>query len=214
MRDEDVDKFYENYYRDKFLQFGDDPRGVDWKDRESQDLSFRYILNVIRFYYPSLPSFSLFEVGCGYGAFLEFIRERKMHYEIEYSGIDLVEEMITRARTKYPESEKNFYVGDFKSFSPERKFDFVTSSGIFNVKGHIDEAVFENHILNTIDRMFDFCEKGTVFNLMTPSPDYKDAGLFYPSIDVLFSFIYRKLSRKVMIITSHPLWKITVGIFK
>jgi hypothetical protein len=137
-----------------------------------------------------------------------------MNNDIDYFGIDLVDEMITKAIIKYPEIKNNFYIGDFKSFCFKRKFDFVISSGIFNVKEYINESDFEKYILHTVELMFHLCEKGTIFNLMTPSPDYKDPRLFYPSLDVFFSFIYKKLSRKVIIVTSYPIWKITVGIFK
>lgn len=214
MMNEDIDKFNKDYYKEKFLQFGDTPTGVDWKDKESQALSFQYIMDIIHLHFPFLKSFSIFEVGCGYGAFFEFLKNRQSDNNIDYFGIDLVEEMITKAKIKHPEIKNNFYVGDFKSFRFEKKFDFVTSSGIFNVKEHIEESVYEKHFLHIIELMFQLCEKGVIFNLMTPSPDYKDPRLFYPSLDILFSFIYKKLSRKVTIISSYPLWGITVGILK
>ncbi|MBI5042757.1 MAG: class I SAM-dependent methyltransferase [Nitrospirae bacterium] len=211
---EDIDKFYKNYFKNKFRQFGDTPKGVDWKDKEAQSQSFKYIIDTIYFYYPSLKTFSIFEVGCGYGAFYEFLKERKMNDDIYYFGIDLVDEMITEAKTRYPELKDNLYVGEFKSYCFKKKFDFVISSGIFNVKEHIADATYEKYVLHTIELMFQLCKKGAIFNLMTPSPDYKDTRLFYPSVDAFFSFIYKNLSRKVTIVTSYPLWKITVGIFK
>ena len=214
MDKEGIDRFNKDYYKDKFLHFGDTPRGVDWKDKQSQSLGFQHIMDAIRFYFPSLKSFSIFEVGCGYGAFFEFLREKNLHNDISYSGIDLVDEMITAAITKFPELENNLYTGDFKSFRPQSTFDFVTSNGIFNVKKDIDEHIFEKNILHMIELMFNLSEKGTVFNLMTPSPDYKDPRLFYPSLDVIFGFIYKKLSRKIVVLSSYPLWKITIGVFR
>jgi SAM-dependent methyltransferase len=214
MEREDIDKFYKDYFRNKFAEFGDTPKGVDWKDEDVQSGSFRYIMETIRFYYPALTAFSVLEVGCGYGAFYEFLRMAKPEVHVDYFGIDLVEEMIAEAAAKYPENRNNFFVGDFKTFQFQRGFDFITSSGIFNLKQHIDEAAFEKHILHTIEMMFQQAGKGAVINLMTPAPDFKDPRLFYPSLDLFFSFIYKNLSRKVMILSSYPLWKITVGIFK
>ncbi len=214
MDKEDIDKLTRNYHEDKFRRFGDTPEGVGWKDKEYQSLAFRYILDTIQFNFPSLKSFSVFETGCAYGAFFEFLKEKNLHNDISYFGIDLVQEMVAKAIAKFPELKNNLYTGNFKSFSFQRKFDFVMSSGIFNLKEHIDETVFEKNILHMIELMFELSEKGTVFNLMTPSPEYKDSALFYPSLDVIFDFIYRNLSRKVTIISSYPLWKITVGVFK
>ncbi len=214
MDEKDIDRFNKDYYKDKFLHFGDTPKGVDWKDKKSQSLGFQHIMDTIHFYFPSLKSFSIFEVGCGYGAFFEFLKEKDLHHDITYSGIDLVDEMITTAITRFPELKNNLYIGDFKSFSFQSRFDFVTSSGIFNVKEDIDEHLFEKNVLHIIELMFNLSEKGTVFNLMTPSPDYKDPRLFYPSLDVIFGFICKNLSRKVTIISCYPLWKITVGVFR
>ncbi|MBI5638833.1 MAG: class I SAM-dependent methyltransferase [Nitrospirae bacterium] len=211
---EEIDRFNKNYYRDKFQQFGDAPTGVDWKDRESQFYGFQYIIDTIRFYYPALSPFSIFEVGCGYGAFFEFLKERKIDKGIEYFGIDFVAEMVEKAKSIYPEIKDNLYVGDFKSFQSESRYDFITGSGIFNVKEHIPQDVYEAGILETVTIMFQRSEKGTVFNLMTPAPDYKDSRLYYPSLDLFFDFIYKKLSRKVVVVSSYPLWKITIGIFK
>ncbi|MBI5676805.1 MAG: class I SAM-dependent methyltransferase [Nitrospirae bacterium] len=210
----EVDQFYLKYFKDKFRQFGDTPQGVDWKDKESQVRRFKYIMDTIQFSFPSLKSFSVMEVGCGYGAFFEFLKATEMNNDIAYFGIDLVDEMVTEAAIKYPELKNNLYVGEFKSFSFGSKYDVVISSGIFNVKGHIDDSTFEKHIFHTVELMFALCEKGIFFNLMTPSPSFKDPKLYYPAMDVLFDFICRKLGRKMTIVTSYPLWEITVGILK
>ena len=211
---DDIGEFNRDYYAEKFRKFGDAPEGVDWKDRKSQYLGFQYIHDVIRFYYPEPNTFSLFEVGCGYGAFYQFLKEKQHDREISYYGIDLVEEMVVRATTDHPELKDNLYVGDFMTFPLPQSFDIITASGIFNVREHISESAYEMNMLQTVEMMFRRADKGTVFNLMTPAPDFKNPRLYYPSLDQLFGFIYRNLSRKVAVVSACPLWKITIGIFK
>ncbi len=214
MADERIDTFYKNYFRNKFLEFGDTPKGVDWKDHEAQYVSFDYIMTTIRSFYPNLESFSIRELGCGYGAFLEYLTVINGKAHIEYFGVDLVNEMIQKAKMTYPEIADHFFAGDFKDFKFEKTVDFIISSGVFNLRGDYNDEQFAAHILHTVELMFEQSRLGIVLNMMTPAPDFKDPKLFYPSLDIFFNFIYKKLSRKVTITTSYPLWEITIGVFK
>jgi SAM-dependent methyltransferase len=211
---EEINNFYKSYFRDKFVEFGDSPKGVDWKDFDAQFLSFKYIMDVIEHHFRDLESFSIFELGCGYGAFVEYLTRINKLNSVDYSGIDLVEEMILKAKATYPDIADHFFTGDFNYFDTSKQFDFIISSGVFNLKGASSDSDFERHVLQTIELMYTRSSLGTVFNVMTPAPDFKDPKLFYPSLDALFSFLYKKLSRKVIIVSSFPLWKITVGVFK
>lgn len=208
---EEIRDFCRRYFTEKYLQFGDSPLGVDWKDGESQELRFCFVLDMMQKHWMSLP-ISVFEVGCGYGAFAGFLRERNI--EASYSGIDLVDEMVRDVIRKYPDLKNDIYHGDFRSFNAGRRYDFVVGSGIFNVKGMINEAVFESDIYHMLTRMFEISSKGVIFNMMTPAPGYRDDKLYYPALDRLFKFIYENLSRNVEIVSSFPLWEITVGVFK
>lgn len=210
--DKDIDEFYRGYFRDKLRRFGDTPMGVDWKDKESQHTRFSYIYRLMLNQFPDFSGVSILDVGCGYGAFYQYLK--KTQTGINYFGIDLLDEMTDNAKRLFPDKKDSFFTGDFKNVSFHARFDFVTSSGIFNVKGQFEDLTFENYILQSIEAMFHLCNKGVVFNLMTPAPEYKEPKLFYPSLDTIFSFIYKRLSRNIVINSSYPLWEVTVGIFK
>ena len=53
-----------DYYSAKLAEHGETPRGVDWNGEESQVLRFAQLAKIIQ---PS-STFSLNDVGCGYGA--------------------------------------------------------------------------------------------------------------------------------------------------
>ena len=70
---------------------------------------------------------SVFEVGCGSGAFLKSLQEI---YELKVGGIDYAEELLETAKKAMPD-------GDFKfseacQLDTTQKYDFVISNGVFH----------------------------------------------------------------------------------
>ena len=79
------------YYSGKLAAHGQTPRGVDWNGEESQTLRFAQLCKIID---DSAP-FSLTDLGCGYGALLDFLRAR--FSVVRYHGYDVSAEMIDAA---------------------------------------------------------------------------------------------------------------------
>jgi len=61
------------YYAKKLAEHGATPRGVDWNAQESQLNRFVQLCKVIA---PEKSFFSLNDLGCGYGALLDYLRDR------------------------------------------------------------------------------------------------------------------------------------------
>lgn len=84
-----------SYYSDKLRTHGETPRGVDWNGEEGQVLRFDQLTKIIEGDGPC----SLIDVGCGYGAYLEFLSSR---FEgVSYLGIDVSEEMVLAAQRRH-----------------------------------------------------------------------------------------------------------------
>jgi hypothetical protein len=56
------------FYEDALAKFGDDPRGVNWRDKESQTLRFEVLSGV-----GPLAGRRLHDVGCGLAHFHDFL---------------------------------------------------------------------------------------------------------------------------------------------
>src|SRR4051794_32797123 len=83
------------YYADKLARHGATPRGVDWNGQSGQILRFEQLCKVI-----DVPrACSVNDVGCGYGALLDFLRGHRLPGS--YLGVDLSEEMIRAARERH-----------------------------------------------------------------------------------------------------------------
>lgn len=93
-------------FEEMYQQF-DDP----WHQKECIDCSYiRHITNV------SIKKYnihSLLEVGCGLGAFTNFLVQNNQNIDIE--GIDISETAIQKAKKSYPDI--NFKVGDLLGYS-------------------------------------------------------------------------------------------------
>ena len=64
------------YYAEKLAEHGDTPRGVDWNGEESQKVRFAQLCKIIE---SKTPNFSLNDLGCGYGALLDYLRDHGLH---------------------------------------------------------------------------------------------------------------------------------------
>ena len=74
---------------------------MDWGDEEwAAGLRQEKMLNVIE--KPTVGTVSLLDVGCGYGALADLIKELKIN--IDYVGIDVVPEMVLAGEKRHPES--------------------------------------------------------------------------------------------------------------
>lgn len=77
------------------------------------------------------PGCSVLDVGCGFGAFYEYLKMRDI--SVDYTGIDIIPEFIEEAKRRSPECRLE--ITDLFDNGLEREaHDFVVQSGIFNLK--------------------------------------------------------------------------------
>lgn len=75
---------------------GRETQGVDWNGEEGQSLRFGQLCKII---IRSSGEFSPNDLGCGYGALVDFFENR--YHGFTYSGFDVSESMIREARQRY-----------------------------------------------------------------------------------------------------------------
>ncbi len=195
-----------DYYTQKVQEFGTSPRGVDWNSEESQVLRFDQISKVIDFNTPS----SVLDYGCGYGAMLDYFRDKTTN--ISYTGLDISEEMIANARKKYDTA-----AADWKTqLSDTETYDYIVASGIFNVMLETPEADWEKYVLDTLNKMNKHATKGFSFNVLTSYSDkeYMKDYLYYANPSMLFDYCKRNFSKYVAILHDYPLYEFTILVRK
>lgn len=192
-----------DYYSARLAEFGEQPRGVDWNGEEGQVLRFDQLCKII----PADASFSINDLGCGYGALFGYLQAKKRCFT--YAGSDISESMIEAARQRYASARNAVFS---ISSRPEAVADFTVASGIFNVRlDHPDEEWLP-YIHNTLDIMDGASSGGFAFNCLT---SYSDAEkmrgyLYYADPCKLFDFCKRRYSGHVALLHDYGLYEFTI----
>lgn len=119
--------------------------------------NFQIMTNIAEYTNTPLSNHTLLDVGCGTGDLYEYL----LQYEnVLYTGIDIFEQGVKKAQTKFPEGE--FLEQDFLKLE-DKSFDFVFSSGALTTKLHTDN----NEVLfSWVKKMWEVARIGVVFNVL------------------------------------------------
>jgi SAM-dependent methyltransferase len=151
----------ERYYAGCLRRHGATPMGVDWRCLPTQQLRFARLLQVVE----SWDGVSINDLGCGYGALLDFLAERHEPAGIDYCGADLSAAMIRRARRRWPRHA--FRIGA----TPGRLADYGLASGLFNVRLDHPEPLWEAFIRDTLGILHATSRRGFAVNFMLARAD-------------------------------------------
>jgi SAM-dependent methyltransferase len=196
------------YYGQKVRSFGPTPAGVDWNSMESQTLRFN---ELSKLFADEKNSFSLLDYGCGYGALLEYLNNRKI--KVNYTGYDISREMIECAVAKMKSNEETVWTSDREELS---RYDYVVASGVFNVKAETSIEEWEEYIYDSLDHINSLSVKGFVFNILS---DYSEGqkrkgNLYYANAENLFRYCKQSFSREVALLHDYPLYEFTLIVRK
>jgi SAM-dependent methyltransferase len=197
------------YYTKKLKEYGDTPRGVDWNGEEGQLARFEQLCKVFD---PAVSSFSINDLGCGYGALLGYLQGK--HASLRYLGIDVSSEMIRAAAQRYSadNQETRFIVAS----QPDQLADYGVASGIFNVRLNRTDAEWFEYLLDTLEILDATSILGFSFNCLTTYSDEKEMKdyLYYAEPGRLFDLCKRRFSSQVALLHDYGLYEFTILVRK
>ena len=143
--------------------YGYKPQALYWSSQEIQFIRFKKLSEIL----PRNQACSILDVGCGFADLKGYLEQQG--FDIDYTGIDLSEDMVRSAGFQNPGIKVE--QGDLFDFNPaEQQFDFVLLSGALNevVETEIeDTAEFKGRYAKAVIRkMYDSCKHGVAFNLL------------------------------------------------
>ena len=86
-------------YNERFLKLGPVPEASMWYSRKRQFARFDVIIEQIKLLATN-ETVTITDIGCGYGAFLEFLAKKKFPNELRYYGHDLSQEVVEFCKKK------------------------------------------------------------------------------------------------------------------
>lgn len=195
------------YYSSKLAQHGETPNGVDWNSEDSQTLRFEQLCKIIN----TSNSFSVNDLGCGYGAFYDFLCPK--YESFLYSGIDVSQDMISAAKNRF-QGQENIEL--LVANEPDQAADYGVASGVFNVRlGRSDEE-WMSYLETTLNMLNRTSRLGFAFNCLTSYSDLDKMRdyLYYANPCALFDLCKRRFSRDVALYHDYGLYEFTILVRK
>jgi SAM-dependent methyltransferase len=195
------------YYSDKLAQHGQTARGVDWNGEDSQTLRFAQLCMLAG----SDGAFSVNDLGCGYAALYDYLRER--HAGVDYAGFDVSADMAAAAAKRHQADPNARFV---VAAEPDRVADYGMASGIFNVRLGHDPAHWQSYVEATLDVLDRTSRAGFAFNCLTSysDPERMREHLYYADPCRYFDLCKRRYSRNVALLHDYGLYEFTILVRK
>lgn len=197
------------YYSSKLAEFGDTARGVDWNGEESQFARFEQLARI--FHHEDEASFAINDLGCGYGALLDYLMAR--FQDISYVGTDISGDMIRAARVRHAHYPKARFI---VAAEPDAIADYGIASGIFNVRLGYTDKDWQEYVETTLDSLNRTSREGFAFNCLTTysDRDRRRSHLYYADPCILFELCKRRYSRHVALLHDYGLYEFTILVRK
>lgn len=195
------------YYSCKLAEHGDTARGVDWNGEESQIARFEQLARI----FDHKASFAINDLGCGYGAFLDYLKGK--FQDFSYVGTDISADMVRAAQARHAHTpEARFIV----AAEPDKIADYGVASGIFNVRLACSDKEWQGHVETTLDSLNRTSREGFAFNCLTTysDQDRRRPYLYYADPCALFDLCKRRYSRQVALLHDYGLYEFTILVRK
>jgi len=151
------------FYEDRILEHGEHFRALDWNSEESQKLRFHVFEDAFEMC-DKRSDFSVLDVGCGFGDFSGFLKERG--YKFDYTGYDISPKILEIAKKRYPQAK--FELKDILEAKDLKKFDYVFCSGAFNIR-YDDEKTHMSWVSSMLQKMYEISNMASVANFLSVS---------------------------------------------
>ena len=163
-------------YDKRFLEFGPTPKASMWFSKKRQYERFETIFDQIMNLKKQEP-ITVSDVGCGYGAFLEYLLEKYLEPEWIYTGYDISNEVMKFCKSKFKRNG-SFY----RSSTPNYETDFIIMSGTFNFFPHNNFSQWNTYFQNSLKLMWPEASRAMIFNLQVSNKTrITSGGIVYAS---------------------------------
>ena len=163
-------------YQSTIEKFGYNAMGLHWSSKSSQEKRF-FLINDLMKKYIVNKNAKIADLGCGFGDFYEFLKNRNYNYK--YKGYDINPKMINYCKKKAKELNLD------NSDEPTEICDFTIISGTYNYAVFNSEKLWEKYLIYNLKKCFMKSSSGLIFNLQV-SPKTKIVNnIYYAGYDFI-----------------------------
>jgi SAM-dependent methyltransferase len=147
-------------YGARFKEYGATAKGSFWLTRQRQEVRFRIIAQELS-RLANGAAVNIADIGCGYGAFADYLLETGDLEAFEYTGYDICPQLIEECRDQSPSKAFNFEVGS----APLLPTMFTVMSGTYNLSVTLDIKNWEDYVINCLETCWMQTTFAMIFNL-------------------------------------------------
>lgn len=157
-------------YKTSIEAFGAVSHGVLWTSGDEQMRRFAILLDLIA----PARDFSVNDLGCGYGALLDYLNAHDLA-PAQYYGYDITPEMLACARSRFATPNVAF----IQSGYPTQQADYTLISGTFNLCDDAPHEQWLEYVFEHLLLAFRATSRALAFNGLSPTKTPQIDGLFY-----------------------------------
>lgn len=185
----------------RLADWGATARGVYWRSEDGQRLRFEVLARVFA---DDAGPFTVNDLGCGYGAFFDFLAPRFGDRLARFAGTDIAPAMIAQAQERISDPRAVFVRG----LAAGEDADYSFASGTFNMCLKAKPAEWIDYVETSVAHLYDRSLKALAFNMLNGGDKVRE-GLYYANPERFMAFC-RGLGAKVELVTNYPLDEWTI----
>lgn len=185
----------------RLADWGATARGVYWRNEDGQQLRFEVLARVFE---GDKGPFTVNDLGCGYGAFFDFLAPRLGPRLARFAGIDISPAMVAEATARIHDSRAVFVRG----LAAGEDADYSFASGTFNMCLKARPAEWIAYVEASLAHLYGRSRKALAFNMLA-GPGVVHEGLYYADPERFAAFC-RGFGAKVELVTDYPLDEWTI----
>lgn len=195
-------------YDIRLKECGATARGVFWHNEDGQRLRFEQLVGIID-PMDEVGGIVLNDLGCGYGAFFDFIAPRPFMRDSRYFGYDISEGMVCEAAQRIRDPRAQFA----QCLTATREADYSFVSGTYNMKLDENDRDWAAYVEGSLKDLWSKTRKGLAFNMLCANAKKrKEHDLYYADWRVFHDFCVKELSPRVAVLRDYHLAEWTIHV--
>lgn len=197
-------------YGRRLDQCGATAKGVFWRGEEWQELRFERLACIFESSDAAKGGISINDLGCGYGAFFDFLGDQPVMSGSNYYGYDIVQEMIAACRDRITDPRAKF----IRKMWATKTADYSFACGTYNMNGNANEGEWRVYVEDSLKQLWGKTNKAMAFNMLRRDSDDQYPGLYYIDPEDMRQFLISNFSENVEVFDETPLPDVTFFVRK